>query len=331
MKVLVTGGAGYIGSCTVEVLLDRGHEVVVLDTFNWGREALAPFADRITMIEGDCRNSKDVVYALEGADSVIHLAGIVGAPACTKNPLAHFTVNVEATRTLINCMTDREMDIVRDLIYCSSCSVYGNVKGLYEEVNEATPTNPLSEYADGKLRSENILLEKAAEVPHFHPTIIRLTTIFGWSHRPRLDLVTNLFAYKALTDGELTIFGDGSQYRSLIHVRDVARALVVAMEAPRWMRSGKIFHVGEEKNNKTLKEIAELVKAQIPEVKINFEKGADTDRRDYKINCQLIKNVLGWEAKYSVEDGIKDIIDNIKSSDLDWDADYLRNDRFDYK
>ncbi len=330
MRIMVTGGAGYIGCCVVEELLKRGHRPVVFDALYWGREPLAAFETDIEVVEGDCRNSRDVIYALEGVDAIIHLAGIVGAPSCNKNPKAHFSINVESTRTLINCCTDPELDLVRDFIYASSCSVYGNVKGLYEEVTEETPVNPLSAYAHAKCRSEEILLARGREISHFHPTILRLTTVFGWSLRPRLDLVTNLFAYRAWKGGELTIHGSGSQYRSLIHVRDIATAFVDTLEAPRFMRDGKIFHLGEESNNKTVKEIAETVKARLPATKIGFVKGQDSDRRDYRISCQKIQNIIGWKAKYSVEDGINELIEKFETLDWNWESDKYRNSTYAY-
>ena len=331
-RVLVTGGAGYIGSCVVELLVEKGYHPVVFDTFFWGRESLAPHGDKVTLIEGDIRNSRDVVYALQGIDGgVIHLAGIVGQPACESNPLAHYTTNVESTHTLVNCMTDPEVGLVRDLIYCSSCSVYGNVIGMYDEVVETTPVMPLSNYADGKLRAEQIIFAKAKEFPHLCPTALRLTTIFGWSPRPRLDLVTNLFALKAVKGEEITIFGNGAQYRSLIHVRDVAEALVAALETPRYMRDGQVFHIGEETNNITLRELADIIKELVPEVKITFSKDSDTDRRDYRINCQKVKNVLGWQAKYSVKDGLREMIEQLSSHNWDYSEQRFHNDGFDYR
>lgn len=331
MRLLVTGGAGYIGSCVVEELLNAGHEVTVLDNFLFGKESLDFAAGKITLIEGDVRNSADVAYALKGCEAVVHLAGIVGEPACLKNPIANYTVNVESTRTIVNCMTDPELDLVPNLIYASSCSLYGNVKGLFDAVTEGTPINPLSAYAYGKQRSEEIIWAKAEEEPRFIPTVLRLTTLFGWSHRPRLDLVTNLFTYKALTEGALTLFGDGSQFRSLIHVRDVASAMAAVVDAPQFIRDRKIFHCGDERNNKSLKEIAELVKDQLPDTQINFKAGADTDRRDYKIDCNLIRNVLNWERSFSVEDGIQDILENLRSSGIKQDPLKHGNAAFDYR
>lgn len=331
MRVLVTGGAGYIGNVVVEELLKRGHEPVVFDMNSWGMESLDPFKDKIKIIIGDCRNSKDVIYALDGIDSVLHLAGIVGEAACLKNPKAHFSINVESTRTLINCCTDPALELTRDFIFASSCSVYGNVQGIYDEVTEETPTSPLSDYAYAKLRSEKIILDREKEVPYFHPAILRFSTVFGYSRRPRLDLVTNLFAYKAWKEKKLTIFGDGKQYRSLIHVADIARAVVDVLEAPRFMRSGKIFHVGEETNNITVAEIAKLVKEVLPKTDIQFLKEHDTDRRDYSISCKKIKNTIGWKAEWSVKRGIEDLVEKFNTlKNVDWEANHYRNSSFHY-
>jgi nucleoside-diphosphate-sugar epimerase len=330
MNVLVTGGAGYIGCHVVEELLARNHSPIVFDAFFWGKESLDPFTQSIRIIEGDCRNSKDIVYALEDIDAVIHLAGIVGEFACKNYHKAHFSINVESTRTLVHCCTDPELDLVRDFIFASSCSVYGNVQGLYEQVTEETPTAPLSEYAHAKLRSEKIILQRGEQIPHFHPTILRLTTVFGWSRRPRLDLVTNLFAYRAWKEGRMTIYGDGHQYRSLIHVKDVARGLVDMLEIPRFIRSGRVFHLGEESNNKTIKEIAEIVQSFLPQSKIEYVKDKPTDRRDYRINCQKLNNIIGWKAAYSVSDGIEELIDRFETLDWDWDSDKYRNSSFEY-
>lgn len=330
MRVLVTGGAGYIGCLVVDELLKRNHLPLVFDTFYWGKESLEPVRDKIDIIEGDCRNSKDIIYALEGIDGIIHLAGIVGEPACLSNPKAHYTTNIESTRTLINCCTEAELDLVRDFVYASSCSVYGNVQGLYSEVTEDTSPAPLSAYASAKLRAEKIILDRAKKVPHFHPTILRLTTVFGWSLRPRLDLVTNLFAYRAWKEKKITIYGNGLQYRSLIHVKDVARALVATLEAQRFIRSGKIFHLGEESNNLTLKDLAEIVRAILPDTKIKTLKDKPTDRRDYRIDSRKFRNNVEWKAQYSILDGIKELVEKFETLNWDWESAKYRNGSYDY-
>jgi nucleoside-diphosphate-sugar epimerase len=330
MNVLVTGGSGYIGNNVVEELLKRNHSPVVFDMNYWGTDALEPFKDKIKIIEGDCRNSKDVIYALDGIDAVIHLAGIVGEAACLQNPKAHFSINVESTRTLINCCTDPALELTRDFIFASTCSVYGNVAGIHSEVKEETPLNPLSDYAHAKIRSENIILQRSREIPHFHPTILRFTTLFGWSRRPRLDLVTNLFAFNAWKNKKITVFGDGMQYRSLIHVKDVARACVDILESPRFMRDSIIFHVGEEKNNKRVKEIAEIVQSIVPGTEIEFLSLKESDRRDYSINCKKIKNTIGWNAQWTIENGIKELVNKFGTEECNWDDDKYRNSAFKY-
>src|ERR687898_2089603 len=138
MRVLVTGGAGYIGSCVVEELLAGGHEVRVLDSFLWGREPLEKVEQKIEIFEGDVRDIRVLCNALQGAEAVIHLAGIVGDTACRKNPIAHYTTNIPSVEALVNCMTEPDLSVVRDLIFVSSCSVYGNVAGIHEEVLETT-------------------------------------------------------------------------------------------------------------------------------------------------------------------------------------------------
>lgn len=318
-RVLVTGGAGYIGSATVEELLDSGYDVTVIDNFLWGRHGLDAVADKIKIIEGDMRSSRDMSYALDGQDAVIHLGGIVGDPACKINLTAHHTHNVECVNTLVNLMTDPDLHQVPELIFASSCSVYGNVKGMYDEVTETTPTNPLSYYAAAKLRAEEIINKKAAEVASFHPTTLRLTTLFGWAPRQRIDLVTNMFVYKAIRDGGFSVFGGGEQYRSLVHVRDVARAITHTLNQPRFARDRKIFHVGDEGNNMPIKDIAMLVKKHLPDTKVEFPDAGEADRRDYSISCAKIRAVLGFQIKYNVEDGIKDMIENINRSGIQFD------------
>lgn len=330
MNVLVTGGAGYIGSEVCRILVERNHNVTVLDTLYFGTKSLDELKDKVTIIEGDIRNSVDVSKALRGQNAVIHLAGIVGAPACSANPTAHHLTNDEATKTLVNLCTSPEFDMVRDFIFASSCSVYGNVKGIFSQVSEDTATSPLSSYADAKIKSEKVILDKSAEVPQFHPTILRLTTLFGFSNRQRLDLVTNQFCHKSWKDETIEIFGGGAQYRSLIHVKDVARAFVQTLEAPRFIRENQIFHVGDENNNITVKEIAETVKKVNGSTKITYSNDGDFDARDYKINCSKIKNTIGWHAEYSVEDGIRQMMSVFKEKLIDLNDDNFTNVNVDY-
>jgi nucleoside-diphosphate-sugar epimerase len=229
----------------------------------------------------------------------------------------------------VNCCTDPALDLVRDFLFVSSCSVYGNTHGLYLEVTEDTPPHPLSAYAYAKLRAEQIILTRGKEVSHFHPTVLRLTTVFGWSRRPRLDLVTNRFAYSAYKDHRITIYGTGKQYRSLVHVQDVATAIADVLEAPRFARDGQIFHVGTKTNNKTLNGIAEIIQGIMPGTDVVY-KEKQTDRRDYAVNCLKIKNLIGWEPKWPIEDGVKDLIEKLEHLGWDWESGKYRNNSYDY-
>jgi nucleoside-diphosphate-sugar epimerase len=316
MRALVTGGAGYIGSCVVEELLTGGHEVRVLDNFLWGREPLEKVEQKIEIFDGDVRDIRVLCNALQGVEAVVHLAGIVGEAACQKNPIAHYTTNIASVEALVNCMTEPDLSLVRDLIFVSSCSVYGNVAGLHEEVLETTPPAPLSAYADGKIRAENIIREKARQNPLFHPTILRLTTLFGWSPRPRLDLLVNMFCYRAARGEPILVHGGGAQFRSLVHVRDVARAIAAALEAPRFIRDRQLFHVGDERNNRTVKQIAETVRQYVPGIDVIMRPDVVADRRDYRINCRMIRNVLNWETRVNVERGIEEMIEIIQRNNI---------------
>ena len=331
MKILVTGGAGFIGSVLVNLLSEKGFDVRVLDSFLFGSSHISDVKN-VDLMHGDVRDASAVCAALDGVDAVVHLAGIVGEPACNVDRTANLSTNIISNKLLFEAMTNKFADNVNRLIYVSSCSVYGNVQGMYDAVDESTPTMPLSTYAAAKLESERMLFEYAALNSTFSPTVLRLTTIFGWSPRPRADLVTNAFALNAMKGRPIPIYGGGGQYRSLIHVHDVASAVLAVLESPRYAVDRQIFHVGDENNNKTVAEIAELVKKVVPETVIKHMDGMPADRRDYRIQCNKICNALHWQARFSVEDGIRDFVDNARKSNLDLDDPLkYRNDKIVYK
>ncbi len=297
-QVLVIGGAGYIGSPLVERLLEKGYKVRVLDSLLYGDEPLRPVKDhpQFELMVGDCRNIQDVVKAVRGVESIIHLAAIVGDPACEQNQELALETNYAATRMLIEIAKGHG---VSRLLFASSCSVYGATD---VEVDEHAAVRPLSLYGQTKVNSEQALLEARSE--SFHPTILRFATVFGLSYRPRFDLVVNLLTAKAKQEGVITIY-NGQQWRPFIHVRDLAEALVRVLETPAALVNGEIFNVGDKRLNHTLTQVADTIREIFPNVRV--EQVENSDRRDYRVNFKKLLDRTGFQARYTLEEGIREL------------------------
>ena len=300
MAVLVVGGAGYIGSLVIEKLLACGCKVRLLDNLVYGDEAIRNLLNhpRLEFIKGDCRNIQDVVRAMANVRNMIHLAAIVGDPACAEDGENASQINYAATRMMAEIAAGHGIE---RFIYASTCSVYGASDGL---MNENSETNPISLYARTKLQSEQVLLDERSK--SFHPTILRFATVFGLSARPRFDLVVNLLTAKAVQEGVITIF-NGEQWRPFIHVQDVAQAVVEVFLAPLKSVSGEIFYVGDDRLNYTLKQIAEKIKQQMPQTRVEYVE--NSDRRNYRVSFGKIRGQIGFGAEFDVEDGIREIIE----------------------
>ena len=330
MKVLVTGGAGYIGNYVVEDALRRGHEVRVLDKFLFGDAALGVLSDddRLEIQQGDIRHIEDLAYAVEGMDAVVHLAGIVGDPACDVNEQATQSVNVEATKALVEVC---KLHDIKRLVFASTCSVYGASELM--ELNEGSHLNPLSRYAESKIDSEEIILhdthdEFAAE-NDITPTILRLGTIFGWSRRMRFDLVVNLLTAKAVLEEDIPVYG-GEQFRPLVHVHDAARAFVDVLEAPIDTIDHEIFNVGDNELNYQIKQVGLLVEEQVPGAEVRFVEHKEDDRT-YRVSFDKINHILGWEAERTISEGVEEIVHWMTEYDItDYDADRFRNSTYPY-
>lgn len=296
--VLVVGGAGYIGSIVVRTLVKRGFHVRVLDSLVYGASAIEEVLDhpRLEFIRGDCRNIQDVVGAMRGAGAVIHLAAIVGDPACDQDHKTAQEINYAATRMMIEIAKGEG---VQRFIFASSCSVYGASEQVMDENSQ---TQPISLYADTKVDSEQALL--AAATAGFHPTILRFATIFGLSPRPRFDLVVNLLTAKALKEQVITIY-NGEQWRPFLHVADAAAAIVRVLEAPVALVGRQIYNVGDSRLNYTLTNVAEKLVKFFPNTRV--EHIENEDRRSYRVSFQKIKGHLGFSCSKSLEDGIYEI------------------------
>jgi nucleoside-diphosphate-sugar epimerase len=297
-KVLVVGGAGYIGSLLVRRLLEQGRKVRVLDSLVYGDAPLQGVLrhPNFELIVGDCRNIRDVVASMEGAGAIIHLAAIVGDPACEQDRKTALEINYAATRMLIEIAKGRG---VKRFLFASSCSVYG-ITDI--EADENTAVHPISVYAQTKVDSETALLQSRSET--FSPTIVRLATVFGLSDRPRFDLVVNLLSAKACQEGVITIY-NGRQWRPFVHVSDVVEALVRILDAPAGLVSGEIFNVGDSRLNHNLEELAEKIRAVFPDTRV--ERVENSDHRDYRVCFDKIRNRLSFRARHTLDDGIREI------------------------
>jgi nucleoside-diphosphate-sugar epimerase len=309
--VLVVGGGGYIGSHVVSQLLEAGFKVRVLDTFSYSPASLDHLKDDpdLEIHVGDVSDLFAMTLALKGVRSVIHLAGIVGDPACAVDDDLTRHINIATTRMLKESLKAFQ---IPQFIFASSCSVYGFSDQL---VNEKSNINPVSLYAQTKVDAEREILQDTFD--EFHPTILRFATVFGDSARMRFDLVANLFAAQAYHQGKITVNG-GGQWRPFVHVADVASAIVAVVKADQKQVSRQVFNVGNEEHNVTIGELAKTVARVIKKdkngrkVKVVIDKTVD-DHRNYRVSFDKIKKVLGYETKYTLESGIAEMQQQFES------------------
>ena len=318
--VLVVGGSGYIGSILCRKLLASGRRVRVLDKIVYGDSAIRELIGhpRFELTIGDCRNIQNVVSAVNGTSAIVHLAAIVGDPACDQDRKAALEINYAATRMMVEI---GKGEGVKRFLFASSCSVYGETETM---VDEKTAPAPISLYAQTKVDSERALL--AAQDGHFHPTILRLATIFGNSPRPRFDLVVNLLTAKALQEGMITIF-NGEQWRPFMHVADAASGFVTALNAPIGVVSGEIFNLGDGRLNYSLSQVAEKIGQIVPGTKVqNID---NPDRRNYRVSFDKIRNRLGFTCQLDLEAGIRELKRAIEEGAIrDYTEPLYHNQRF---
>ncbi|MBI3666853.1 MAG: NAD-dependent epimerase/dehydratase family protein [Acidobacteria bacterium] len=299
-NILVVGGAGYIGSVLVRDLLADGYRVRVLDSLLYGHEPIRDLYGHpeFELVHGDLRNAGPVVKAAKGVDALIHLGAIVGDPACALDEDQTLETNLAATRLLADVC--RASGVSR-VLFASTCSVYGAADYV---VDERSLLNPVSLYAATKIDSERVLL--AARDRHFHPAVLRLATAFGWSHRPRFDLVVNLLVAKAVVERKIQIY-NGEQWRPFIHVADISRAFRRALTAPIELVSGETYNVGSDSMNFTLRELSEQIARLEPGLAIEYLNNSDV--RNYRVSFEKIRGKLGFECRTDLAEGIRGIQD----------------------
>jgi nucleoside-diphosphate-sugar epimerase len=299
-RVLVLGGAGYLGSVTVGQLLARGFAVRVMDLFLFGDRSLLDFKrhPNFTAVKGDVRDRATVERLMKDCDAVIHLAAIVGDAACEKQKELAQEVNCDATAMLADVAQGCG---VRRFIFASSCSVYGVSDRI---LDETSAVNPLSVYARTKVDSELRLL--AAKSVAFAPTVLRLGTLFGVSPRMRFDLIVNLFAAQAACVGRITVW-NGEQWRPFVHVADASRAFVDCLCAEPEAVSGEIFNVGSAYMNCQIRRLGDEIVRLIPQTRVSVIKNGD--RRDYRVSFEKIRRVLGFQCERNLAFGIRETYD----------------------
>jgi nucleoside-diphosphate-sugar epimerase len=301
-RVVIVGGAGYLGSTLCAHLVSLGYEVASIDTHWFGEDALRPLHGHpaFSSQKVDVPHSEGVLPLLRGCEAVIWVAGLVGDPACEIDVEFTYNCNYHSTLTLANIC--KQLGICR-FIFASSCSVYGRSNSDVAKLNEESATCPLSYYAKDKLACEKALVGMADD--SFHPTILRLATLFGWSNRMRFDLVVNVLTAKAFRGETLEITG-GGQRRPFLHVKDAAAAFANVLSSDVAVTSNGIFNVGADSNNHRILDIADFIVSAIPSARMKCLSEA-VDLRDYHVDFSKILRTIGFRPRFSVADGITEI------------------------
>jgi len=301
-KVLVSGGAGYIGSILCQVLLNENYFVRVIDNLMFSGESIVHLLNHpnFEFSKIDIRETENLKKALNEIDYVVHLAAIVGDPACAKNPKLAKEINLMSSKNLYKLSNEAQ---VERFVFASTCSNYGKMMNG-EYVNESSPLNPVSLYAETKVEFENYILNQ----PRHNvckPTSLRFSTVYGLSPRVRFDLTVNEFTKDLALGRELLVFGK-QFWRPYCHVVDLARSVAQTLSSNQKLVAYEVFNVGDTNENYRKGDIVEQIKKQIPDSKIKFVK-KDEDPRDYRVSFEKIKKVMGFQITKTVPQGISQI------------------------
>jgi nucleoside-diphosphate-sugar epimerase len=303
VRVLVTGGAGYIGMPAVERLLSAGHEVTVLDVLLHGQTELAARLEDAgaRVVRGDVRDPHARAIALEGAEAVVHLAAIVGDPACARDPGLSQDVNVDASRALA---TDARATGVERFVFASTCSNYGRMADPSVPIDERGALAPVSLYAEQKVAIERWLL--GSEEGPAAPACLRFATVYGAAPRMRFDLTVNEFTRDLWSGRRLEVFGERF-WRPYVHVSDAAAAIRTVLEAPERQVRSEVFNVGRSDENHRKLDLVELIVGRLGRGEVSYVH-RDEDPRDYKVSFEKVRNEVGFVPARRVPDGIDEIV-----------------------
>ncbi len=308
MRVLVTGGAGYIGSILTRLLLEKGYDVTCLDRLFFGTDPVKDIADRITLVKGDVRWFDPSI--LNGVDAVFDLAALSNDPAGELDPQKTLDINHRGRARVVSLAKKHG---VPRYILASSCSIYGFQEGV---ITEESPINPLTTYAKANSLIERDALPLADS--KFSVTVLRQATVYGFSYRMRFDLAINGMVLGFFKNGKIPIMRDGKQWRPFVHVKDTSNAFVKVLEADPEVVNGQIFNVSSDDQNVQIFDLAKLVAESIG-VPFNYEWYGSPDNRSYKVSFDKIRKALGYKPVYRPRDGAREVYEALKDGRLNGD------------
>jgi nucleoside-diphosphate-sugar epimerase len=301
--IVITGGAGYIGAPLCLSLAESGQAVRALDVLLHDQDEIAQSLEQagVELLRADIRSAEARAQALSGAEAVVHLAAIVGDPACARDPELSHRVNVEGTRQLA---LDAERLGVQRFVMASTCSNYGRMSDPETPIDETGVLSPVSLYAEQKVELEQWLLDGSHGV--LRPTCLRFATVYGVAPRMRFDLTVNEFTRDLWAGRRLEVFGE-KFWRPYVHARDAGRAIRTVLDAPIDVVAGQVFNVGRSGENYRKLDLVEEIRKLCDRGEVSFVH-RDEDPRDYKVSFDKIRNVLGFETEMTVPDGIAELI-----------------------
>ena len=308
MNVLVTGGAGYIGSVMCRILLEKGYDVTVLDRFFFGTDSLKDIADQITLIKDDIRFFDPKL--LKGIDAVFDLAALSNDPCGELDQQKTLEINYNGRVRVANLAKKHG---VKKYVFASTCSVYGFQDGI---INEESNLNPLTTYAKASMMAEKEILPLVDN--KFSATVLRQATVYGFSYRMRFDLAINGMTLGYYRNGKIPIMRDGKQWRPFVNINDTSRAFIKILESEPELINGQIFNVGSNEQNIQIFDLAKLV-AEACNLPFNYEWYGDCDTRSYQVNFDKIKDTLNFKPETSIKQGAKNVFNALNDGTLNPD------------
>jgi nucleoside-diphosphate-sugar epimerase len=308
MKILVLGGAGYVGATLTGYMLGKGHEVTVLDRMSFGAESLLPMCEssKLRVVRGDIRDQALMEKLTPGHDAVVLLASIVGEPACNRDPEEARSINLNGTKISLEIARSSG---VKHFVFASTCSNYG-ISNCDHLVDEEAPLLPISVYSETKVQAERNVLDASCDA--MSTTVLRLSTAFGVSRRMRFDLLVSDFALHGYRDRKIVIFGE-QFWRPFVHVNDIALAVDTVLQAPKKLVNGEVFNVGRNDNNLQKLQLAEMVSEALGGITIETVR-RETDPRSYRVSFEKVEQKLGYRAAWTVQAGVDEVIERLENN-----------------